>query len=207
MTEQSSLWQSQQQSSSYAELCNALYERELLLLSTLSTDNPNAIQSRLKSLPYYVQKTAHAMVNAQTPLELDSQNATWSTKQSRSMPLTGQSSDEIWQWYQSNPLSLGLVIPIKESDRIVLDCIDRIDADKKRFRTNVHGWFSPESMASSDTQLLKPTKKVMMAGCAGHQWQGSSPSRPVLPSLRELLLSCSINWRNLKKPLLLSKPH
>ena len=34
MVTQSLLWQSEQQSSDFAELCNALYERELRILAT-----------------------------------------------------------------------------------------------------------------------------------------------------------------------------
>ncbi|WP_448211971.1 hypothetical protein [Colwellia sp. MEBiC06753] len=201
MTEQASLWQNPQQSNQFAELCNALYERELHLLAGLKTNDVRSIQGRLQSLSYYVQKTAHAMVNAETPMTLDSQNASWSTKQSRTMPLQGQSLPEVGQWYQTNALARGLVVPVKVNEQIVLDCIDRVDEAKQRFRTNIYGWFNQESLAQADIQLLKPTKKVMMAGCAGHCWRNNAPCRPVIPSLRELLLSCSINWRNLKKPL------
>lgn len=204
---QTSLWQEQQQTNQFAELCNALYERELVSLANLSTDNASAIQGRLRSLPYYVQKAAHAMVNADTPLELDAQNGLWSTKQSRNMPLSGQVGEDIWHWYQSNQIQPGLVVPIKEHNHIVLDCIDRIDVEKDRFRTNAHGWFSAEQLAGNTYQLLKPTKKVMMASCAGHTWQENGPCRPIIPSLRELLLSCTINWTNLKKTLPRKSPH
>lgn len=204
---QTSLWQEQQQTNQFAELCNALYERELSLLADMATDNAKALQGRLRSLPYYVQKAAHAMVNADTPLELDAQNGLWSTKQSRNMPLTGQADEDIWQWYQASNVVPGLVVPIKEQHHIVLDCVDRIDTQKDRFRTNAHGWFSAEQLSNNVFQLLKPTKKVMMASCAGHTWQENGPCRPIIPSLRELLLSCTINWKNLKKPLPIKPPH
>ena len=211
---QTSLWQTQQQDNQFAELCNALYERELAMLARLDTDNVRAIQGRLQSLAYYVQKAAHAMVNTDTPLTLDSQNATWSTKQSRNMPLTGQEPEIIAHWYLNQSLSLGLVVPVGVGDHIALDCIDRLDLDKARIRTNLHGWFElkhsdksselPKQGTIQKAQLLKPTKKVMMASCAGHTWCNNKPARPVMPTLRELLLSCSINWKNLKKPLVIA---
>ena len=112
-------------------------------------------------------------------------------------------------WYKAQQLAHGLVVPIATENSIILDCIDRVDAEKQRFRTNVYGWFY---LTESDNQgaektkvtafnLLKPTKKVMTAACAGHCWQNSRKVQPVIPSLRELLLSCSINWRNFKQPI------
>ena len=206
MTEQATLWQEQQQSNQFAELCSALYERELMIVANLKSDNAKAIQAKLKSLPYYVQKTAHQMINSATsgPLDLDSQNATWSTKQSRAMPLAGQNDEDVSHWYQQTPLKVGLVLPIKRDNCILLDCIDRVDMNGEntlRFRTNVFGWFSTEDLTKDNIELLKPTKKVMSAACAGHSWQSNGPCRPIIPSLRELLLSCTINWGNLKKTL------
>ena len=74
-TKQVSLWQEEQQSNQFAELCSALYERELQRLALIETNNASAIQSKLKSLPYYVQKAAHEMISEarQAPLDLDTQ--------------------------------------------------------------------------------------------------------------------------------------
>ena len=193
------------------------YEREVALLARVDVERVEVLQSRLQSLPYYVQKAAHAMVNADTPMILDSQNATWSSKQTRSLPTTGQESEAIAKWYLTQDIPLGLVVPIEVGERLVLDCVDRFDKEKSRVRTNVHGWFeltqtsphqnhseqatSPRQSYQSQAKLLKPTKKTMMASCAGHVWQNNKPCRPVTPTLRELLLSCAINWKNLKKPL------
>ena len=70
-------------------------------------------------------------------------------------------------------------------------------------------------------KLLKPNKKVMLAACAGHCWQitphntfysttdnkksttSARKLQPIIPSLRELLLSCAINWKDFKQPLAL----
>jgi len=208
---QVSLWQEQQQSANYAELCNALYERELRLLADAKISNVVTLQSRIKSLSYYINRTAHSMSESQSPLSLDVQNASWSAKQSNKMPLTGQEGENVNAWYLASSLSLGLVVPVAQGDHIILDCVDRIDIDNSRFRTNVSGWFylltvnSDNKLAVSNTgRLLKPTKKVMSAACAGHCWHEHGKLRPLIPSLRELLLSCAINWRNFKQPLNIS---
>ena len=82
---QESLWPETSQSSCYAELCNALYERELNLLAIQQVSSVSSVQAKLKSLPYYIKRTADAMVRHQsssnTPLILDTQNACWSLKQ------------------------------------------------------------------------------------------------------------------------------
>ena len=233
MVTQSLLWQSEQQSSDFAELCNALYERELMTLARNEYPALSSLQSRIKSLPHYVKRTAFALLNAQTPLELDIQNASWSAKQVSSHPSIGQliSYDEnVIAWYRSQQLVHGLVVPIALNSHIVLDSVDRIDREKQRFRTNVYGWFDLSNNESNNESknataadsssstahkvnnelktdnnnnvisLLKPTKKIMTAACAGHCWQNSRKSQPILPSLRELLLSCTINWRNFKQP-------
>ena len=79
---QASLWQEPQQSVNYAELCNALYERELRLLANIEFATPQALQNRLKSLSYYINRTALLMTQTNSPLELDIQNAAWQVKQS-----------------------------------------------------------------------------------------------------------------------------
>lgn len=228
---QTSFWQTDSQNtlqlnlqgSDVAELCNALYERELRLLATTELASVQNIQGRLKSLPYYVNRTAHLMVTVKaqgiTPLNLDSQNASWSAKQAAKLSLAGQTANDIYSWYLSNKISLGLVVPILHDKRVVLDCIDRIDIESKRLRTNGSGWFSlseqdvktqDESSRYNSIKLLKPNKKVMLAACAGHCWQVTKPSKttttklqPIIPSLRELLLSCAINWQDFKQPLAL----
>jgi len=207
---QTSLWQTSQSSTNYAEVCNALYERELNNLVNADLSNIKSMQNRLKSLPHYIKRTAYLMTQAQTPLMLDSQNAHWSANQSKNMSLKGQKEDQVWQWYQSFTIPLGLVVPVWINDRVLLDSIDRIDNINKRIRTNAFGWFeqntiqkilfqADDTLASQRVQLLKPTKKIMMSACAGHRWKNQAPRHPILLSLRELLLSCDINWQNFKK--------
>ena len=205
MTQQTSLWQDDTKAADFAELCNALYEREIMLLAQNDIQSPQALQGRLKSLPYYIKRTAHLMFQAKTPLVIDVQNASWSAKQAGHMPLNNQDIQEVNQWYLSVELSHGLVIPIVNHSYIVLDSIDRIDKENNRFRTNVHGWFYLGTSQNSEThvqtnRLLKPNKRVMTAACTGHSWMNDQKVNPHIPTLRELLLSCAINWRNFKQP-------
>lgn len=213
MVTQSLFWQSAQQSSDFAELCNALYERELITMSRKEYTVVAGLQARMKSLPHYVKRTAYALLNAESPLELDIQNASWSAKQAGSPPSINQLvnyQENVLTWYQRQPLVHGLVVPIALNSQIVLDTIVRIDKDQQRIRTNVYGWFNlgdnelnqtnTNRLERSEFNLLKPTKKVMTAACAGHCWLNSQKVQPTLPSLRELLLSCTINWRNFKQP-------
>ena len=203
MNEQTSLWQGDYQSADFAELCNALYERELRQLSALPVSSVQAIQGRIKSLPHYIKRTAYSMLQAQTPLALDVQNASWSAKQSLQVPLSGQALYSVNKWYQSISLNHGLVVPIATPSTILLDSIDRVDNDNQRFRTNAHGWFYLEQNEKNNTniQLLKPNKRVMTAACCGHSWLNNQRANPSIPCMRELLLSCAINWRNFKQPL------
>jgi hypothetical protein len=213
---QNTLWQTNRQNTDFAELCNALYEREIHLLANTEIANIHNLQGRLKSLSYYINRTANQMVNVNelglSPLTLDVQNATWSAKQASKLSVLIQPEQDVYSWYlalisQTNKAALGLAVPILRAEHIILDSIDGIDTDKKRIRTNVSGWFSlKDDNVEHSSRLLKPTKKVMLAACAGHQWQGqmnSTKLRPVIPSMRELLISCAINWQNFKRPLAL----
>lgn len=206
MTEQVSFWQEQEQLPELAELCCALYERELKLLVGLDNNAFAMLQGRIKSLPYYVKRTAYLMAQTNSPLDLDVQNATWSAKQALSMPLSGQEVANVNAWYLSLNLVPGLVVPVATPTHIVLDSIDRIDDKNSRFRTNLHGWFSliADNSGSSDNEnlrLLKPNKRVMTAACTGHAWLNEHKINPVIPTLREMLLSCAIDWRNFKRPI------
>lgn len=212
---QSSLWQMHTESGHFAELCNGLYQREISKIANENFNSAQAVQVRLKSLPYYVNRTAHAMTqviaNKHSPLTLDYQNATWSAKQGQSIPTSvhvrKSEQDVHHEWYLQKGICIGLVVPVLVTEHIILDCIDRIDLDNKRIRTNVSGWFSLAIGSSNNHNseegryLLKPSKRIMVSACTGHRWHGNTKQRPNIPSLRELLLSCAINWTNFKKPL------
>jgi hypothetical protein len=215
---QTSLWQEKINDNDFAELCNGLYEREVRSLAVIENPDVRIIQGRLKSLNHYISRTAHLMLKVEekgfTPLILDLQNASWSAKQSTLQPSNNQSEQEIVDWYSAlihdkGQQATGLVVPLLIDNQIVLDSIDRIDVDQKRIRTNIAGWFSPLKSSfgekQPDAKLLKANKKIMIAACAGHQWQKNEDDlnyrpaklRPHMPTLRELLLSCAINWKKL----------
>ncbi|NMP17659.1 hypothetical protein [Thalassotalea sp. Y01] len=192
-------------SSQFSELCSALYEREIQLLANQPKDFAQSIQARLKSLPHYIKQTAGSMLASETPLGLDLQNASWSEKQSHKLPLTGQSEQQVSQWYRKAALPLGLVVPVLLNEdgvqRIAIDCIDRVDTEQQRIRLNYSGWFELEPVpVNKDSRftLLKPCKKAFAAACSGHQWRDVARTQPHPLSLRELLLSCQINWQNMR---------
>ncbi|WP_371372972.1 hypothetical protein [Thalassotalea aquiviva] len=196
------------QTTQFLELCNAMYERELGVLAENEFSSTKHIQSRLQSLPHYIRRTAGSMLKVNGPLALDLQNASWSVKQARSIPIKEQSDEQVLAWYQKNPVSLGLIVPVllqeQQKQRIILDCVDRVLLEQEKFRTNQCGWFyyhSSPAHAEKHIRLLKPNLKVLAAACSGHQWLGEQRTNPTPLSLRELLLSCQINWPNLKKPL------
>lgn len=202
------LSQSSTPASQFSELCNAMYERELQVLAHTEFSSVKQVQAKLQSLSHYIKRTAGSMLGAQSPLALDLQNASWAMKQAKQLPIKEQTINDIQKWYATNKLALGLVVPVLvkngASSRIMIDCIDRIDLDKQRFRTNYCGWFNYNETVMNKEQsftLLKPTKKVLSAACSGHQWQGESKTQPLTLSLRELLLSCQINWHNLRTPV------
>jgi len=197
MVQQTSLWQNEEHSSVFSELCNALYEREIKLLAHNDSQSADSLKNKLVSLPYYIKRAAHSMSQCKTPLDLDPQNASWSAKQSAKVPISDQSDEKINTWYESHEIKLGLVVPIFLGDRIALDCIDRVDKVNGRYRTNFYGWNSTLSdNESNNVRLLRPNKKVMVAACCGHIWQDNKRARPSILNLRELLLSCQIDWKS-----------
>jgi hypothetical protein len=201
---QGELWQNVKLQPQLAELCRALYQHEVLALAQLPHElfTIRQLQARLKSLPYYIDITANKLIHSEAPMALDVVNASWIVKQSSKPPYLKQTPSLVCQWYLSFRWPLGLVIPILDQGRILLDSIDRIDSQQQKFRANYAGWFHlGKNSTVSDTrfQLLKPTKAIMMAACAGHRWQGNRVLSPQRLSLRELMLSTAINWNNFKK--------
>jgi len=230
---QTSLWQTDQQSNDFAEICNALYERELRVLAHSEFSSAQSVKGRLKSLTYYINRTANLMTQVKeqniSPLILDIQNASWSAKQAAKLSMLGQTEQDIFTWYLAQKLPMGLVVPILKEDHVILDSINNIDFENKRLRTNASGWFSLESshsvikkssikteliminsVSTKTLKLLKPNKKIMLAACTGHCWKNNVSTKskhvklqPIILNLRELLLSCAINWKDFKQPLAL----
>lgn len=201
-------WQVSRDNLTYTELCNALYERELLRLSQLSTEQLLRLPNRLASLPFYIRRAASNILQQNTVLQLDSQNASWYYKQAANCPARKQQADPIDAFY-SKYAKPGLIVPVYIThlthEQIVLDSVDEVDPDGLRLHCNEHGWFSfsgtPLAQENSDKFVLKPAKAIMTAACCGHQWLNGDKKPPRLLSLRELLLASRLNWQNFAKPL------
>lgn len=210
---QTNIWQDRNNQHILAELCNALYERELKRLSTADNLELDVLQKRLSSLPYYIQRAAEHISNLFTPLDLDSQNGSWISSQAAKPFSTKADPDKTTEFYQKAH-EMALVVPISVShygiEQVVLDTIDEVDIEQQRLHCNQHGWFyffgeEYEANALYQKLLLKPGKPVMTAACCGHQWLNLHKTTPRLLSLREMLLASQINWRKFSQRLPLKK--
>lgn len=192
----------------YAELCNALYERELLSLSQSAPNNVSLMQRRLAGLSYHIKNAAEHLLDHDAPIKVDIHNASWQAKQTTKSVVTRHDKEKCFAWYHAN-LRMGLPAPIYVSDmgleQVELDSVDRIDTDNQRVHVNKHGWFDlhghPEGSplhAHHKRLLLLPNKVNMVAACCGHSWNHKGKTLPRALSLRELLLSTTINWKTFK---------
>ncbi len=187
----------------FTEICNALYERELLVLSQTTGNQVKLLQSRLAALPHRIQRAAHYLSRHKTPLTVDSHNGTWQYKQAGRCPANKVESEMIRAWF-SEHAAYGLAVPVRmqrfDEEHIELDSIDRVQFDNEMLHTNKYGWFSFDGISQSSTtetdfKLIKPTKAIMAAACCGHRWNHKGKLAPRTVSLRELLLSTTIKWK------------
>ncbi|MBU3022071.1 hypothetical protein [Aestuariibacter sp. A3R04] len=195
-------------SPSYTEICNALYERELHVLSHTTTKQISALQLRLQALPHRVQRAAHYLARNPTPLQVDSHNGSWSYKQASQCPAKKWNIDTNTQWF-SQHAGYGLPVPVYLAhfgeEHIELDSIDKVQFDNETLHLNKYGWFTFDGVslsADDKTQLtlIKPTKVIMAAACCGHRWNHKGKLSPRSLTLRELLLSTTINWKKFVLP-------
>lgn len=188
----------------FAELCNALYERELHSLAHASLQQPSLVKRKLAGLPYHVKNVAYFLCDHNAPLEVDSHNASFQHKQAQKAPSLKTDSEKSHIWFKTNA-KLGLVVPIHvealDNHHIELDCVDKIDHNNHCLHTNKHGWFrfygdlcKPDSNGPL-AKLIKPTKAIMQAACCGHTWNHKSRTSPRALSLREMRLSAHIDWK------------
>ncbi|RUO80605.1 hypothetical protein CWI84_05975 [Idiomarina tyrosinivorans] len=206
MSDQTDIFQPLAQQGQYAELCTALYERELQQLAQIPAVSATALQKRLASLPFYIQRAARGSLASKSPLALDVQNASWSQRQAKQCPANAErataQASALNQWLKRHA-ALGLVLPVwvysATEQRILLDSVDRVDREQQRVRLNYQGWFSFDGIAEdpidSACRLIKPDKKVMTAAACGHRWGAQGRLSPTPLSLRELLLVATLDWK------------
>ncbi|WP_102798305.1 hypothetical protein [Bowmanella denitrificans] len=188
----------------YAELCNALYERELLALS--QNASLSLLQRRLKGLSHHIKRVAAGMLQHAGPLQLDIHNASWQARQSAHCP-QGKDKIDTLHWFKQHAC-FGLPVPVWQHhlgiEHLELDSIDRLELQNDRLHLNKHGWFHLDGLPqphSVDKALLVPGKTTLSAACCGHSWKHAHKSLPRTLSLRELRLANQINWKSLKQPL------
>ncbi|WP_411360422.1 hypothetical protein [Pseudidiomarina sp. YC-516-91] len=197
----------------FPELCTALYERELQFLASLHVQSAAGLQRRLKSLSYYVQNAARAMLTSSCPCELDVQNASWQAPQKTKLKATATLASKLEKWLTSatnksnadGKALLGMSVPVLNFDprlqQVRLDSIDRVDVQGRRVHCNESGWFTftGESCETMGDHLIlaKPERAWLIPAVCGHQWSHKGRTDPRTLSLRELLLATTIDWRQL----------
>ena len=190
----------------YAELCNALYERELASLSQQKINSISLLQRKIAGLRHHVKRAAYSLLQHQSPLQVDVHNASWQAKQAAKCMANNYVAQKTQQWFSSNiQIGCSIAVHVKQlgCEHIELDSIDRIELSSHRVHTNKFGWFNIGGEFAEDNyrqadvlslRLLKPTKAILTAACCGHKWDHKGKGQQRALSLRELLLSLSINW-------------
>lgn len=194
----------------FAELCNALYERELASLSNQKFNSISLLQRKMAGLRHHVKRAAYSLLQQESPLEVDLHNASWQAKQAAKCMAKKSDAQRNQQWFTDN-LQIGRCIAIHVTtlgnEHIELDSVDRIDIDNHKAHANKFGWFTfkgehlePNRLSEEllSAQLLKPSKAIFTAACCGHSWTHKGKGQPRALSLRELLLSFSINWKTFR---------
>lgn len=189
----------------FAELCNALYERELRSLAHANLHPPSLINRKLAGLPYHIKNIAYFLCEHNAPLEVDTHNASFQHRQAQKAPSLKLDNEKNHLWFRTHA-KLGLVVPIHveelDNHHIELDCVDKVDHGNHCIHTNKYGWFNfNEDLRKTlsnevATALVKPTKAIMQAACCGHTWNYKSRSLPRSLTLREMRLSVQIDWKN-----------
>jgi hypothetical protein len=146
----------------------------------------------------------------QSPLQVDVHNASWQAKQAAKCMANNYVSQKTQQWF-SNNTQIGCCVAVHVTElgceHIELDSIDRIELSSHRVHTNKFGWFNIDGEFAEDNfrqvdtlslRLLKPTKAIFTAACCGHKWDHKGKGQQRALSLRELLLSLSINWKTFR---------
>lgn len=197
-------------SAAFAELCTALYERELSLLAHQPQVSTGLLQRRLQSLPYHVKNAARGMLESEAPYTLDIQNASWQAPQKRQLAISSTQPAKLQKWL-GRQARLGDTVAIFDLRGPIhlarLDSIDRIDREQQRVHCNMHGWFdfsgrciepvgehSTGSSQNDKLWLLKPDSSNLAPAFCGHQWNHKGKVDPRTLSLREVLLATTVDF-------------
>ena len=187
---QVNIFSDSQQQTHFAEICNALYERELITLAHQPISNISLLQRKLGGLRHHVKRAAYHFIHHTGPLSVDVHNASWQAKQSATCMGRRHDKDKTHQWFVQYARSgLPVVIYVKNinGEHLELDSIDR------RVSSNIR-----DHAALGKYVLLRPSNAIFSAACCGHTWNHKGRSHPRTLTLRELLLSGSINWKNFR---------
>lgn len=185
----------------FAELCMALYERELKQLSQQAQVSMSLLQRRLHSLPYHVKNAAQGMLESDAPYTLDVQNASWQSSQKRQLSVSATQPSKLQRWL-THSARLGDTVPIFDFrlpiQQARLDSIDRIDKEQQRVHCNMHGWFSFQGKCldaeGEKLRLLRPDHANLAPAFCGHQWNHKGRIDPRTLSLREVLLATTVTF-------------
>ena len=196
----------------FAELCNALYERELTNLSQQKISDFSLLQRKLGGLKHHIKRAADSLLQKESPLQIDIHNASWQAKQAAKCMANKADSQKTQQWFSHN-INIGSCIAIHIKalglEHLELDSIDRLDRENNQIHANKFGWFSINGAPIDNARrpdgvlamtLLKPSKAIFTAASCGHCWNHKGKGQHRALSLRELLLSLSINWQDFKHP-------
>lgn len=193
-------------SAAFAELCTALYERELNLLAHQPQVSTGFLQRRLQSLPYHVKNAARGMLESDAPYTLDIQNASWQAPQKRQLTVSATQGAKLQKWLLRQA-RLGDTVAIFDCRGPIqlarLDSIDRIDKENQRVHCNMHGWFDftgrcqdtgIDSSQQAQLALLKPDASNLAPAFCGHQWNHKGKVDPRTLTLREVLLATTVDF-------------
>lgn len=211
---QTSIFNGGERQLQYAELCNALFEACLTDISNQNELDLPKLKRRLAGLSYHIKSAAFKLLTSDNHLDVDIHNGSWQHKQPKKCPGIDHQDAAMVEWY-SKYSCFGLAVPvlIKDIEQYIIeiDSIDRIDHANQRIHLNKHGWVElRETQVNSDTYstvgqqlvvLQKPSKALMTSACCGHRWTHRGITHPRRLSLRELLLSTTISWKNFRFPL------
>ena len=211
---QTSIFHGSDQQLEYAELCAALFEATLIDISKQPNLDTARIQRKLGGLSYHVKNAAFKLLTIDNPLNVDIYNASWQYKQPRKNPGKDSVSTDTVEWYQRHAC-YGLPVPVLVKDfeqmHLEVDSIDILDLPGNRIHLNKYDWISlqdnenaPPAIQSKQDRLVilqKPSKVIMASACCGHRWTYKGVTHPRKLSLRELLLTTTISWKNFKFPI------